>query len=58
MARAAADGSVLLLDASSFAVNSSLFPKLPYDSATAFTPLAVLDHLAGLHAGVALDDPA
>lgn len=58
VARAAADGSVLLLDASSFAVNSSLFPKLPYDSATAFTPLAVLDHLAGLHAGVALDDPA
>ncbi len=42
VARAAADGSVLLLDASSFAVNPSLFPKLPYDSATAFTPLAVL----------------
>jgi len=42
VARAPADGSVLLLDASSFAVNPSLFPKLPYDSATAFTPLAVL----------------
>ncbi|UJW83261.1 tripartite tricarboxylate transporter substrate binding protein [Hydrogenophaga sp. SL48] len=42
VARSAADGSVLLLDASSFAVNPSLFPKLPYDSATAFTPLAVL----------------
>ncbi|NIM43773.1 MAG: tripartite tricarboxylate transporter substrate binding protein [Hydrogenophaga sp.] len=42
VARAAADGSVLLLDASSFAVNPSLFPKLPYDTATAFTPLAVL----------------
>lgn len=42
VARGAADGSVLLLDASSFAVNPSLFPRLPYDSATAFTPLAVL----------------
>jgi tripartite-type tricarboxylate transporter receptor subunit TctC len=42
VARAAADGSVLLLDASSFAVNPSLFPRLPYDTATAFTPLAVL----------------
>ena len=42
VARAAPDGSQLLLDASSFAVNPSLFPKLPYDTATAFTPLAVL----------------
>lgn len=42
VARATPDGSVLLLDASSFAVNPSLFPKLPYDSAKAFTPLAVL----------------
>jgi tripartite-type tricarboxylate transporter receptor subunit TctC len=42
VARAPADGSVLLLDASSFAVNPALMPKLPYDSKTAFTPLAVL----------------
>ena len=42
VARATADGTTLLLDASSFAVNPSLFPKLPYDSAKAFTPLAVL----------------
>ncbi len=42
VARATPDGSTLLLDASSFAVNPSLFPKLPYDTATAFTPLAVL----------------
>jgi tripartite-type tricarboxylate transporter receptor subunit TctC len=42
VARATPDGSQLLLDASSFAVNPSLFPKLPYDTATAFTPLAVL----------------
>jgi tripartite-type tricarboxylate transporter receptor subunit TctC len=42
VARAAPDGSMLLLDASSFAVNPALFDKLPYDSATAFAPLAVL----------------
>jgi tripartite-type tricarboxylate transporter receptor subunit TctC len=42
VARAAPDGGTLLLDASSFAVNPSLFAKLPYDTATAFTPLAVL----------------
>jgi tripartite-type tricarboxylate transporter receptor subunit TctC len=42
VARAAPDGLTLLLDASSFAVNPSLFDKLPYDSATAFAPLAVL----------------
>jgi tripartite-type tricarboxylate transporter receptor subunit TctC len=42
IARATPDGSQLLLDASNFAVNPSLFPKLPYDSATAFAPLAVL----------------
>ncbi|HET8746488.1 MAG TPA: tripartite tricarboxylate transporter substrate binding protein [Ramlibacter sp.] len=42
VARATPDGSQLLLDASSFAVNPSLFPKLPYDTASAFAPLAVL----------------
>jgi tripartite-type tricarboxylate transporter receptor subunit TctC len=42
VARAAPDGSTLLLDASSFAVNPALFNKLPYDTNTAFTPLAVL----------------
>ena len=42
VARAAPDGSTLLLDASSFAVNPALFPKLPYDTATDFAPLAVL----------------
>ena len=42
VARATPDGSTLLLDASSFAVNPALFPKLPYDSNTAFAPLAVL----------------
>jgi len=42
VARATPDGSMLLLDASSFAVNPALFDKLPYDTATAFSPLAVL----------------
>ncbi len=42
VARATPDGTTLLLDASSFAVNPSLYPKLPYDSNTAFAPLAVL----------------
>jgi tripartite-type tricarboxylate transporter receptor subunit TctC len=42
VARAAPDGSTLLLDASSFAVNPALFDKLPYDTATAFSPLGVL----------------
>ena len=42
VARATPDGATLLLDASSFAVNPSLFDKLPYDTASAFAPLAVL----------------
>jgi tripartite-type tricarboxylate transporter receptor subunit TctC len=42
VARAAPDGHTLMLDASSFAVNPGLYAKLPYDSAKAFTPLAVL----------------
>jgi tripartite-type tricarboxylate transporter receptor subunit TctC len=42
VAHAAPDGAPLLLDASSFAVNPALFPKLPYDNDKSFTPLAVL----------------
>jgi tripartite-type tricarboxylate transporter receptor subunit TctC len=42
VARATPDGSMLLLDASSYAVNPALFDKLPYDTDTAFAPLAVL----------------
>jgi tripartite-type tricarboxylate transporter receptor subunit TctC len=42
VSKAAPDGTRLLLDASSFAVNPSLFPQLPYNSDTAFVPLAVL----------------
>ncbi|NML14029.1 tripartite tricarboxylate transporter substrate binding protein [Azohydromonas caseinilytica] len=42
VARATPDGSMLLLDASNYAVNPALFDKLPYDPASAFAPLAVL----------------
>jgi tripartite-type tricarboxylate transporter receptor subunit TctC len=42
VARGSADGSTLLLDASSFAVNPSLFPKLPYDSLKDFSPIGVV----------------
>jgi tripartite-type tricarboxylate transporter receptor subunit TctC len=42
VARATPDGSTLLLDASSFAVNPALFQKLPYDDEKAFAPIAVL----------------
>lgn len=42
VAKAAPDGYTLMLDASSFAVNPSLYPKLPYDSAKAFQAVGVV----------------
>ena len=36
------DGYTLMLDASSFAVNPSLYNKLPYDSLKAFKPIGVV----------------
>jgi tripartite-type tricarboxylate transporter receptor subunit TctC len=42
VARAAPDGYTLMLDASSYAVNPSLYQKLPYDPAKAFTAIAVI----------------
>jgi tripartite-type tricarboxylate transporter receptor subunit TctC len=42
VAKAAPDGATLLVDASSFAVVPSLYPKMAYDPARAFTPIAVL----------------
>ncbi len=42
VARAEADGTTLLFDASSFAVNPSLFNKLPYDTDKAFTAIGVI----------------
>ena len=42
VAKAAPDGYTLMLDASSFSVNPSLYPKLPYDSMKAFKPIGVV----------------
>jgi tripartite-type tricarboxylate transporter receptor subunit TctC len=42
VAKAAPDGYTLMLDASSFAVNPALYPKLPYDSDKAFKPIGVI----------------
>lgn len=42
VAKAAPDGYTLMLDASSFSVNPSLYPKLPYDSMKAFKPVGVV----------------
>ncbi|MEI7785545.1 MAG: tripartite tricarboxylate transporter substrate binding protein [Betaproteobacteria bacterium] len=42
VAKAPADGYTLMLDASSFAVNPALYPKLPYDSVKAFKPIGVV----------------
>jgi tripartite-type tricarboxylate transporter receptor subunit TctC len=42
VAKAAPDGYTLMLDASSFAVNPSLYPRLPYDSDKAFRPIGVI----------------
>ena len=42
VAKSAPDGYTLMLDASSYAVNPSLFPKLPYDPQNAFAPITML----------------
>lgn len=42
VAKAAPDGYTLMVDASSYAVNPSLYPKLPYDPAKAFTAVSVM----------------
>ena len=42
VAKANADGYTVMLDASSYSVNPSLFPKLPYDPNRDFKTLAVL----------------
>jgi tripartite-type tricarboxylate transporter receptor subunit TctC len=42
VAKPAPDGYTLMVDASSYAVNPSLFPKLPYDTQTAFAPVTLL----------------
>ena len=42
VAKAAPDGHTLMLDASSFAVNPALYPRLPYDSEKAFRAIGVV----------------
>ncbi|WP_446719595.1 tripartite tricarboxylate transporter substrate binding protein [Hydrogenophaga sp. OTU3427] len=42
VARSPSDGHTLLFDASSFAVNPSLYPKLPYDTSKAFQTIGVV----------------
>jgi len=42
VARSNPDGATLLIDAASFAVNPSLFAKLPYDGVNGFVPLGVV----------------
>lgn len=42
VAKASADGYILMLDASSYSVNPSLFPKLPYDPNRDFKTLGIL----------------
>jgi tripartite-type tricarboxylate transporter receptor subunit TctC len=42
VAKSPADGYTLMLDASSFAVNPALYPKLPYDTIKAFKPIGVV----------------
>ena len=42
VARANPDGYTIMLDASSFAANPSLFKRLPYDSLKAFKPIGVI----------------
>ena len=42
VARSAPDGYTLMFDASSYAVNPALFPKLPYDTEQAFKPIGIV----------------
>src|SRR6185436_14038888 len=42
VAKSAPDGATLMLDATAFAVNQSLYPKLPYDPEKSFAPITLL----------------
>jgi tripartite-type tricarboxylate transporter receptor subunit TctC len=48
VARAPADGYTLLLPAFAHAVNPSLFPRLPFDTAKDFAPIALLSSAANV----------
>jgi len=54
VAKANADGYTIMLDASSYSVNPSLYPKLPYDPNKEFKTLAVL----ALYPNVLLINPS
>lgn len=42
VARSKPDGYTLMVDGGGYAINPSLFPKMPYDTAKAFTPIGIL----------------
>ena len=42
VARSKPDGYTVMVDGGGYAINPSLFPKLPYDTAKAFTPIGIL----------------
>ena len=42
VAKAKPDGYTVMVDAASFVINQSLYPKLPYDAERAFKPVGVL----------------
>jgi len=42
VAKSKPDGYTVMVDAASFAINPSLYPKLPYDPVKAFTPIGML----------------
>lgn len=42
VARSKPDGYTIMVDGGGYAINPSLFPKMPYDTATAFTPIGIL----------------
>jgi len=42
VARSKPDGYTVLVDGGGYAINPVLFPKLPYDTAKAFTPIGIL----------------
>jgi tripartite-type tricarboxylate transporter receptor subunit TctC len=42
VARSKPDGYTLMVDGGGFAINPALYPKMPYDTAKAFTPVGVL----------------
>jgi tripartite-type tricarboxylate transporter receptor subunit TctC len=42
VARSKPDGYTVMVDGGGYAINPTLFPKLPYDTAKAFTPVGIL----------------